>query len=293
MKKYLEISKEFKDINESALELLIDKLYDLGIEGIEIKSPLYKEEINGDYFDEKILEDASTTIKAYIKEEIYIENQRKIDEVLIKYLVEPVEDQEKWLLAYQKYFKVFKPGKKFIIVPEWESYDKREDELVIKINPNTAFGTGTHPTTKNVLLLMEELDFRDKKVADIGAGSGILTKASLLLKAKSVTVVDNDKKALKVAKDNLKEYNNITYRLNNLMDGMLDKFDIILANIVADVLIDLGKDINKNLEAEAKIIISGIIKEKWDKVALSFKRQELNLLKVMEEEGWITALYGK
>ena len=291
MERYLEISKEFNDINEYALDVLIDMLYDLGIEGIEIKSPLSSREIDGDYFDVEILDKKPTEIKAYIKEEEYIKNKDKIDEILIKYIVKAVEDEEKWLLAYQKYFKVFKPGKRFVIVPEWESYNKKDDELIIKINPNMAFGTGTHPTTKNVLLLMEELDFKDKEVTDIGTGSGILTIGSILLGAKNITVVDNDKKAIKVAENNLKEYNNIDFKVNDLLKGINKKFDIVLANIVADVLIELSFDINENLKEDSFIIISGIIEDKWNKVASKYEENGLVLVKKLEEDGWVTALY--
>lgn len=288
MERYLEISKEFNSISELALDLLIDKLYDLEAQGVEIKSPLNLEEIDGDYFDVK---DTGTSIKVYIKEEDFILNKDKIDEVLGIYSVSVVEDEEKWLLAYQKYFKVFKPGKRFVIVPEWEDYEVEDGDLVITINPNMAFGTGTHPTTKNVLVLMEDLDFSGKDVVDIGSGSGILTIGAVLLGAKNVTVLDNDPKAIKVSKDNLNRYDNIDFKLNNLLNGIDKRYDIVLANIVAGVLIDLVANLGRNLKNGSYIIASGIIKEKWEAVDFSFKAKGLELIKIIEEEGWVTALY--
>ena len=296
MEKYLELKKEYTDIKEEALELLIDRLYELGVEGVEVKAPLNKEEIDtidGDYLDLKLLQQDKTTVILYIKEEEYIKNLENIRRLIAPFDMAEVEDEEKWLLAYQKYFKVFKPGKLFVIVPEWEKYTPEPEELIIKINPGAAFGTGTHPTTKNVLVLMEEIDFRDKEIADIGTGSGILTIGSILLGAKEVTVVDNDAKAVEVARENMKEYLNISYQVNDLLKDINKKFDIVLANIVADVLLDLAKSIKANLKEKGKIIVSGIIADRWLEVDLAYKDQGFSLVKMIEEEGWHTALYER
>ena len=296
MEKYLELKKEYTDIKEEALELLIDRLYELGVEGVEVKAPLNKEEIDtidGDYLDLKLLQQDKTTVILYIKEEEYIKNLENIRRLIAPFDMAEVEDEEKWLLAYQKYFKVFKPGKLFVIVPEWEKYTPEPEELIIKINPGAAFGTGTHPTTKNVLVLMEEIDFRDKEIADIGTGSGILTIGSILLGAKEVTVVDNDAKAVEVARENMKEYLNISYQVNDLLKGIDKEYDIVLANIVADVLLDLAKSIKANLKEKGKIIVSGIIADRWLEVDLAYKDQGFSLVKMIEEEGWHTALYER
>lgn len=296
MEKYLELKKEYTDIKEEALELLIDRLYELGVEGVEVKAPLNKEEIDtidGDYLDLKLLQQDKTTVILYIKEEEYIKNLENIRRLIAPFDMAEVEDEEKWLLAYQKYFKVFKPGKLFVIVPEWEKYTPEPEELIIKINPGAAFGTGTHPTTKNVLVLMEEIDFLNKEIADIGTGSGILTIGSILLGAKEVTVVDNDAKAVEVARENMKEYLNISYQVNDLLKDINKKFDIVLANIVADVLLDLAKSIKANLKEKGKIIVSGIIADRWLEVDLAYKDQGFSLVKMIEEEGWHTALYER
>ena len=296
MEKYLELKKEYTDIKEEALELLIDRLYELGVEGVEVKAPLNKEEIDtidGDFLDLKLLQQDKTTVILYIKEEEYIKNLENIRRLIAPFDMAEVEDEEKWLLAYQKYFKVFKPGKLFVIVPEWEKYTPEPEELIIKINPGAAFGTGTHPTTKNVLVLMEEIDFLDKEIADIGTGSGILTIGSILLGAKEVTVVDNDAKAVEVARENMKEYLNISYQVNDLLKDINKKFDIVLANIVADVLLDLAKSIKANLKEKGKIIVSGIIADRWLEVDRAYKDQGFSLVKMIEEEGWHTALYER
>lgn len=295
MEKYLILSKTYGEINEQAYELIIDKLYELGVEGVEIEAPWTQEEldrIDGDYIDLGIQKD-QVVIKAYIREEDYLENEALINRLLGEFQVLEVEEEEKWLLAYQKYFKVMKIGRRFVIVPVWEEYDAGPGELVIHIDPSIAFGTGSHPTTRNVLLLMEEMDFKGKEVADVGSGSGILSYGAALLGAKEILVLDNDEKAMGVASENLKQFGNIRYRTGNLLEGVDECFDIILANIVAGVLVTLSGYLDKNLKAGGHILISGIIAERWEEVLLAMEAQGLTLLKMIEEDGWVSALLQK
>ncbi len=295
MKKYLILIKKFDNFNKEAHEVIIDKLYDLGVEGIEIKTPWTKkelEQVNGDYLDIKN-DFEETTINAYILEDDYYKYKMDIDKILGKYEITGVEDKEKWLLAYQKYFKITKPGNKFVIVPAWLDYTAKKGELIIKIEPSIAFGTGSHPTTKNVLLLMEEIDFLNKRVVDVGAGSGILSIGSFLLGAKEILVIDNDEDAIKVSKENLEYYKNITFKVNNLLDGISIKFDIIIANIVADVIKLLAEYLDDNLNDKGIFLVSGIIDTKWSEVKDKILSKGLKLEKQIEENGWITAKFIK
>lgn len=295
MDKYLILIKKFENFNKIAHEVVIDKLYELGVEGVEIKTPWTKEEldqVNGDYFDiENNIE--GTTINAYILEEDYFKNKMEIDKILGEYDITQVEDKEKWLLAYQKYFNITKPGKKFIIVPAWLEYEAKDGELIIKIDPSIAFGTGSHPTTKNVLLLMEDINFIDKSVVDVGAGSGILSIGSTLLGAKDILVIDNDEDAIKVSKENLHSYKNIDFKVNNLLDGIDIKFDIIIANIVADVIKLLSEYLDYNLNRNGILLVSGIIDTKWQGVKDKILTKGLKLEKIIEEDGWVTAKFIK
>ncbi len=295
MEKYLILIKKFENLNQSAYEIIIDQLYDLGVEGVEIKTPWTQkelDEVNGDYFDiENNPEE--TTINAYIKEEAFLIYKTSIDRLIGDYVVTGVEEESKWLLAYQKYFNIMKPGKKFVIVPAWLEYESKEDELIIKIDPSIAFGTGSHPTTKNVLLLMEDMDFQSKKVVDVGAGSGILSYGASLLGAKEILVIDNDVDAIKVSKENLMNIDCIDFKVNNLLDGINNKYDIIIANIVADVIIMLAEYLETNLNEGGIFLVSGIIDEKWKKVFDKLVAKGMMLEKKIEEEGWVTAKFIK
>lgn len=295
MGKYLIIVKKFENLNEEAYEVIIDQLYEYGVEGVEIKTPWSQYElsqVDGDYIDIENNPEG-TIINAYIDEEAFLENKKEIDDLIGNYEIHEVDDEEKWLLAYQKYFDIMKPGKKFVIVPAWMDYIKKEDELIIKIDPSIAFGTGSHPTTKNVLLLMEDMDFKGKEVVDVGAGSGILSYGAQLLGANNILVIDNDENAIKVSKENLINLKNITYIVNNLLDGIEDKFDIIIANIVADVIIMLSDYLDKNLKEDGVFLVSGIIEEKWLKVKDKILSQGMKLADKIEENGWVTAKFIK
>ena len=295
MEKYLILIKKFDNLNQSAHEVIIDQLYDLGVEGVEIKTPWTQkelDEVNGDYFDIENNPD-ETTINAYITEEIFLLNKISIDRLIGDYEITGVEEESKWLLAYQKYFNIMKPGNRFVIVPAWMEYESKKNELIIKIDPSIAFGTGSHPTTKNVLLLMEAMDFNGKKVVDVGAGSGILSYGASLLGAKDILVIDNDLDAIKVSKENLTHIECVEYKVNNLLDGIDEKFDIIIANIVADVIIMLSEYLETNLSDGGVFLVSGIIAEKWSKVLDQLIAKGMLLEKKIEEDGWVTAKFIK
>lgn len=298
MEKYLILIKKFDNLNESAHEVIIDQLYELGVEGVEIKTPWTQQELEksgGDYFDIENNPDESV-INAYIKEEAFLINKSAIDKIIGVYEVTGVEEESKWLLAYQKYFEIMKPGKRFVIVPAWKEYEPRDRELIIKIDPSIAFGTGSHPTTKNVLLLMEDMDFKGKSIVDVGAGSGILSYGAYLLGARDILVIDNDEDAIKVSMENLKNINSnnsIKFIVNNLLDGVDKKFEVIIANIVADVIIMLSDYLDTNLEYEGIFLVSGIIAEKWTAVFDKIVECGLVLEKKIEEDGWVTAKFIK
>lgn len=295
MAEYKIIRKIFTDIQEQAYEILIDQLYDHGVEGVEIIAPWSREElakVDKDFID--IPENPNQVeIKAYIPREALIANEGRIRNILGEYTVLEVEPEEKWLLAYQDYFKPLRVGKHFVIVPAWEKYQAELGDQIITIDPGIAFGTGSHPTTKNVLVLMENHSFNHRKVADIGAGSGILTKGALLLGAKDVLVIDIDDKALEVSKENLKEYQNIRFLKNNLLENCEESFDIILANIVADAILALGPQMKKGLEKHGLLLVSGIIEARWDEVQVGLENQGLKLLEKILEEGWVAATFQK
>ncbi len=172
-----------------------------------------------------------------------------------------VEDTD-WNENWKKYFHTIEIGKKLAVVPSWEEYENCDNRTVLSIDPGAAFGTGTHATTSLCLELLQNYINADTKMLDIGCGSGILALASVLLGAQNAFGVDIDAQSVKTARENA-EINGISkksrFEVGDLTEVVTEKYNVICANIVADVIIRLLPDAGEFMAEDAKLIISGII----------------------------------
>ncbi|MEE1003207.1 MAG: 50S ribosomal protein L11 methyltransferase [Acutalibacteraceae bacterium] len=197
--------------------------------------------------------------------------------------------EEDWANNWKKYFKPTEIGEKLLILPEWEEQPKT-DRKILKIDPGAAFGTGTHSTTRLCLTAIEKYVGENKTVLDIGTGSGILSIASLLLGAKSAVGVDIDALAVKTAIDNgLKNgFVEPQYKMINgdLADKVNGKFDVCIANIVADVIIKLCDSVTDFILPNGLFITSGIIDTRADEVIEKLSSVGFKIVEKMEEKGW-------
>ena len=171
-------------------------------------------------------------------------------------------DDSDWNENWKKYFHPIEIGKKLAVVPSWEKYDNRENRTVLNIDPGAAFGTGTHATTSLCLELLQDYIDGDTKMLDIGCGSGILSLAGVLLGAGHALGIDIDPQSVKTAIENA-EINGISdkvdFRVGDLATDVRGTYDVICANIVADVIIRLLPDAGRFMTERAVMIISGII----------------------------------
>lgn len=174
-----------------------------------------------------------------------------------------------WNENWKKYFHTIEIGDKLAVVPSWEEYANENGRTVLSIDPGAAFGTGTHATTSLCLEILDKAVTDDLEVLDIGCGSGILAIASVLLGAKRATGVDIDAQSVKTAKENA-EINGISdkteFIVGDLADKVSGKYDIVCANIVADVIIRLLPDVGNFMTDDGILIISGIIDIRKDDV---------------------------
>ena len=193
-----------------------------------------------------------------------------------------------WADNWKKYFKVTEIGKRLVICPSWEEYNN-ENKAILRIDPGAAFGTGTHATTSLCLELLEKYTKNGDRVLDIGCGSGILSIAACILGADSADGVDIDPTSVKVAKENSK-INFVDSKTNFIVGDLAEKIDakynIVCANIVADIIIKLTADIDKYMENGAVYITSGIIDIRVDEVRKSFKAANLKILDEYKRDNW-------
>lgn len=211
--------------------------------------------------------------------------------------------EEDWANNWKQYFKPLTVGEKLVIKPSWEEYDKNDGRTVLEIDPASSFGTGQHNTTQLCLELIEKALRPGDRVLDLGCGSGILSIAAILLGADNVTAVDISQNSTQTAKENASK-NNIpaekytAYCGDIISDsGLVEKigggFDLIAANIVADVLIAMSPLFEKFLKKGGTLILSGIIAERADEVVEAVKSKGYALTELREKDGWAAVAFKR
>ena len=306
------------------IELLCSKLGDIGIKGFSIKDAEdfkeFLENKNGqwDYIDDDLmgLSECETCITVYIPtngqgaemliaiKSMLAEMKAADTEGVYGRLEAEMSNirEEDWANYWKLYFKPFKVGEKLVIKPSWEEYDNSDGRIILEIDPASSFGTGKHHTTRLCLEVLEKYLNKGDKLLDMGCGSGILSIGAMLLGADSAVAVDIEENAAATAKENALK-NNIpadkyrTYFGNILTDEKLadeidDKYDIIAANIVADVLIAMKDSFRRYLRSGGILIVSGIIEERMNEVidvliSAGFKDPEPEV-----REGWAAVKFN-
>ena len=203
--------------------------------------------------------------------------------------MENVEDAD-WENNWKQYFHPIKIGERLLIRPTWEDEYDAEGRAVLHLEPGLAFGTGSHETTRLCLEALEKNIKGGEKVLDVGCGSGILAIASLLLGADSATGVDIDELAVKTAEENGKMNgfgsDRLTFIHGDLADKVSGKFDIVVANIVADVIIMFCKTVPDFMADNAVFITSGIIDIREQEVVDAFTENGFEIIARHADGGW-------
>jgi len=255
-----------------------------------------------DYVDEELLQ----RMKGVARVRFYVTDdetgQRQIAQYLsglpVEYTVTPLAEHD-WAYSWQTYYKPLPVGQRLYIVPDWE----REAELPAKrlplyLNPGLTFGTGSHASTQLCLEGLEPLIRPETTVLDLGCGSGILSIAALVLGARHALAVDIDPIAVNVAYENA-ALNGIGRERYTVLDGDIlsntalrgrlleGKYDLILANIVADVIIPLSQWVPQMLAQGGSFLCSGIIDSRQDEVCAALEQNGLSLRRRRENNGWV------
>ncbi|WPC42512.1 50S ribosomal protein L11 methyltransferase [Clostridium sp. JS66] len=293
--------------SSEAVEAVTGILYNTEVKGVSIEDPEdieFKKKHPGDwdYFDESLLNvKEGAIIKGYYKQ------NEKLDGYL-RYIKDSINDLEKfgidkgkglitvckvneedWENNWKKYYKPTKVGERVVVKPIWEEYSKKDDELVVELDPGMAFGTGTHETTRMCIKALEKYVKPESKVFDIGTGSGILAITAAKLKSKEVIGVDLDPVAVKSASENVKynDVDNIKILHGNLMEVVQGKADIVVANIIADVIIFLTDGVKDFIVPGGRFICSGIILDRKDDVVSKLESSGFNIEEVNVDGEWV------
>lgn len=293
-------------------------LLGVGITGFAIKDAKDFEDFlnnktgNWDYIDDDLmnLKDCETCVTVYlpdnsqgadmlsaIRSEMSALKGRDTENAFGRLAVElDSVREEDWANNWKKYFKPLHVGEKLVIKPSWEDYNETDGRTILEIDPASSFGTGQHKTTQLCLELLEKHLAGGEKILDLGCGSGILSIGAILFGAESAMAVDIDQNSVKIAKENAAK-NNIpeskyTAYCGNVTDDpslcekIGDGYDIITANIVADVLIAMSPLFEGFLKKDGILILSGIITERCDEVVEAVKAKGFTMLEIHEKDGW-------
>lgn len=300
------------------IDILCVSLMDIGIKGFVVKdSSDFKEFLENkdgkwDYIDDDLmnLSNCETCLTVYLPDNSQGMEMMISLRALLKQIKSNDENnvfgrlelellqvkEEDWANNWKQYFKPLKVGKKLLVKPSWEEYSNNDGRVVLEIDPASSFGTGQHNTTKLCLELLEESLNTGDRVLDLGCGSGILSIGAMLLGASEITAVDIEQNAVETAIENAKKNNisqdkYIAYCGDVISDHVLCEkigkgYDLITANIVADVLIAMRSIFRQKLKNNGILIISGIIIERKDEVVNAVVESGFKVIETTEGEGW-------
>ncbi len=253
----------------------------------------------GDLIDESILNADKTvaSVSVYLPAERSIaEAMTFIRERLKDEALEPIKvvtvgvREEDWANSCKEYYKPLRIGKRLVIVPAWEKYEESADDLVVRMDPGMAFGTGTHETTRLVIELLEKYTEAGCRMLDVGTGSGILAICASKLGAGECFAYDIDPMAVRVANENIKDsgLSNIHCEVSDLLK-QADRsrpYDLICANLVADIIIRMVPDLAPFMAEHTVLLASGIISARADDVIACFDQYGYEVVEKSVENDW-------
>jgi len=281
MKKYKEFTITAEPFNA---EILSSILWELEITGIN-------EEVNC----LKVFAEESTNLNpdiigSFLKK---LQNEKLLFNFTV---VENILEEKNWNEEWEKSINVIEVSDKIIIKPTFRDYEAKPGQVIISIDPKMSFGTGEHSTTKLMLHFVEKYVKEGMKVLDVGSGTGILAIAAIKLGAVSAIAVDNDEWCLGNGKENC-ELNKVTDKIDvrlGVVQDIPDKdFDLILANIQKNVLIEISTELVNRMAERGMLILSGLLDSDENDIKEEYERLELNMIDKLQMGEWIAVVFVK
>ncbi len=303
--KWIEVKIVFDHPDKDlAVDLISDVFYDFGLQGVVVEDPRIEPEEG--WPEDIIGRPDHHTVIGYFPEDSRIENRRRIlEEKLVQFkeklgLIYRISyrelDEEDWAHSWKTYFWPQKIGRSMVVKPTWRDYQADTGEMIIELDPGMAFGTGTHPTTTMCISMIENYLEKGDLFLDIGSGSGILMIAAAKLGAAKIRGVDHDETAVNITVENLMrngvDVQKFFVNCANLVQGIKEKYDIVAANILSHVILDLLKDIRQVLTSEGVFICSGITDINEKQVVAAMRHIGFEILEIDSKDEWV-AIAGR
>jgi len=289
---------DFED-KQLATDLIADIFYELGTTGLVVEEP------NIDHpedWGKDAIQPENYAVTGYFPRDEKTQTRRRVLEknlarlekkngIICKIVYSDVEESD-WAHLWKAHFRPEKITANIVVKPSWREYLRNQDEIILEIDPGMAFGTGTHPTTCICIKMIEKYLKRGDFFLDVGTGSGILMVAAAKLGAGKVRGIDNDEVAVDVACKNLMQnkisestFNVIT---GNLVDKVMERFDLVAANITSKAILMLLDDIKKILVEKGTLICSGIIEEQKSPVLKKMEQLGFDVIEILTQENWVS-----
>jgi ribosomal protein L11 methyltransferase len=297
--KWIETKVIFSSDNKiQAAELISQIFHDLGLTGVVIEDP--DDEPSEGWGDGAVRPDHDAVIGFWADNE-FSEKKRLALEDSLRQLQQHTRistrivcrtvDDEDWSESWKEFFWPEKISDRITVKPTWREYSARPDEIILEIDPGMAFGTGTHPTTSLCIRMIETCLQPGQSFLDIGTGSGILMIAAAKLGAAELFGVDIDAVAVEIAEKNLRlnkvHADRFALATGNLVDVVPQKFDLVTANILSEVIVRLLDDIDTVLKKGGTLICSGIIADNREKVIRKMAETGFEILEVSDQDEWV------
>jgi ribosomal protein L11 methyltransferase len=297
---------------EEAYDAVSDMLTSIGAGGVVIEDPNdIRRQIESpgslDYADEEFMNSLGedVTVKAYFHGDYNISELEQLIKEKIVFISKFLDtgkgytgysevDDEDWATAWKKHYKPFHISEHIVIKPSWEEYTSAAGEIVIELDPGMAFGTGTHETTRLCAQLLEKYLKKGDSVIDVGCGTGILSIIAAKLGAKRIEACDIDKMAVRITGENCL-INGVSDRVtvsdSVLKDLKSGNTDLVVANIIADVIVDIAGRVPYYLKKDGYFITSGIIRERKDEVIEAYRANGFLLESLHESGEWVAIVF--
>ncbi len=266
------------DVGPEATDAVGAALYAAGCSGFEVREAALPPAVAGYLPVDDRLEDRLSSLKDALARLPEYGITGAGTDLTLRYV-----EEADWANAWKAFYKPFRVGRRLVVTPPWEHPDLAPDDIPLVIDPGMAFGTGSHPTTQLCLTALEDYVHPGSRVADIGTGSGILAIAAAKLGASPVAANDNDPLAVRIARENAAA-NGVSVEVTEALPT--SQYDVVIANILADVIIGMSAELNALIEPGGILIASGIIDTREADVRQALETVGLTHIETRRQTEW-------